>query len=80
LFFSDDDLEVARAKAVCRSCSLRVQCLDQALTRNEAYGVWGGVLLIDGVPARFARRRGRPPAHRIETVDDEVPVPAHLVA
>ena len=43
-------------------------------------GVWGGTLLIDGEPVRFARRRGRPPAVRIESVVDEVPIPEHLVA
>jgi len=80
LFFSDEDLDVARAKAICRTCALRTACLSGALTRREAYGVWGGVLLIEGEPARFARRRGRPPLHRIETVADEVQIPAHLVA
>ncbi|MFK7918249.1 MAG: WhiB family transcriptional regulator [Ilumatobacter sp.] len=80
LFFSDDDLDVARAKAICRSCDLQPTCLDGAITRGEAYGVWGGTLLIEGTPARFAKRRGRPPVHRIETVADEVPIPAHLVA
>lgn len=80
LFFSDDDLDVARAKAICRTCTLKESCLDGALARSEAYGVWGGVLLIDGEPARFARRRGRPPTHRIETVAEEVPIPEHLVA
>lgn len=80
LFFSDDDLEIARAKAICRSCPISTACLDGALHRSEAYGVWGGVLLIDGQPSRFPRRRGRPPTHRIETVAEEVPLPAHLVA
>ena len=80
LFFSDDDLDVARAKAICRTCALRADCLDGALTRHEAYGVWGGILLIDGEPSRFPRRRGRPPVHRIENVTEEVPIPAHLVA
>ena len=80
LFFSDDDLDIARAKAVCRSCTISNACLSGALERNEAYGVWGGVLLIDGEPARFARRRGRPPVERIEVVAEEVPIPAHLVA
>lgn len=80
LFFSDDDLDVARAKAICRSCSLRTACFEGALARREAYGVWGGILLIDGEPTRFPRRRGRPPEHRIETVAEEVPIPAHLVA
>ncbi|MFK8025296.1 MAG: WhiB family transcriptional regulator [Ilumatobacter sp.] len=80
LFFSDDDLDVARAKAICRSCTMAEACLDGALARGEAYGVWGGTLLIDGEPVRFARRRGRPPAHRIEVVAEEVPIPRHLVA
>jgi WhiB family transcriptional regulator, redox-sensing transcriptional regulator len=80
LFFSDEDLDIARAKAICRTCPLSAACFEGAMERNEAYGVWGGVLVIDGEPARFARRRGRPPTHRIETVAEEVPIPAHLVA
>jgi WhiB family transcriptional regulator, redox-sensing transcriptional regulator len=80
LFFSDDDFDIARAKAVCRPCSMREACRQGALDRAEAYGVWGGVLLIDGVIARFPQRRGRPPAARIEHVEHEVPIPAHLVA
>jgi WhiB family redox-sensing transcriptional regulator len=80
LFFSDDDVDIARAKAICGRCSLRVRCLEGALERGEVYGVWGGQLLIDGEPVRFARRRGRPPAHRVEVLDDEVVVPDHLVA
>lgn len=80
LFFSDDDLDIARAKAICRSCTRAPMCLEGALERGEAYGVWGGTLVIDGVPARFARRRGRPPADRIEIVAEEVPIPEHLVA
>lgn len=79
LFFSDDDLDIARAKAICRTCTLRATCLETALARGEAYGVWGGTLLIDGEPVRFARRRGRPPVHRIETVADAVLIPDHLL-
>ncbi len=80
LFFSDDDLEIARAKAICRTCTLSAACLDNAIARGEAYGVWGGTLLIDGEPVRFARRRGRPPVQRIEFVSDPVVIPDHLVA
>lgn len=81
LFFSDDDVDIARAKAICRRCALADQCLEGALQRAEAYGVWGGVLLIDGEAARFPVRRGRPSKTvRIEYVADEVPVPEHLVA
>jgi len=80
LFFSDDDLDIARAKAICRTCPLQGTCLENALARHEAYGVWGGMLLIDGEPVRFARRRGRPPVHRVEFVADAVQIPDHLVA
>jgi len=32
-----------RAKAVCASCAVRTQCLDQALAHEERYGIWGGL-------------------------------------
>ena len=81
LFFSTEDLDLARAKAICSRCDLRTECLAGALDRHEAYGVWGGTLLVDGEPARFPPRRGRPSLRpRIEFVADEVVVPEHLVA
>jgi WhiB family redox-sensing transcriptional regulator len=30
------------AKAVCRQCSVRVDCLEFAMTSNQDSGVWGG--------------------------------------
>ena len=80
LFFSDEDFDIARAKAICARCSLQRSCLDGALERQEAYGVWGGVLLIDGEPVRFARRRGRPARERVEILAEEIRAPEHLVA
>ena len=35
--------QVARAKAVCASCSVRQFCLDYALATRQAHGVWGGL-------------------------------------
>ena len=32
-----------RAKAVCRSCPVRSDCLDHALQAGERYGIWGGL-------------------------------------
>lgn len=29
-------------KDVCRQCAVRDDCLDEALARNEKFGVWGG--------------------------------------
>jgi len=33
--------QAARAKAVCGTCEVRVQCLQWALT-NKEFGIWGG--------------------------------------
>jgi WhiB family redox-sensing transcriptional regulator len=35
------DFELARA--ICTQCSMRQRCLEEALTRGERYGVWGGL-------------------------------------
>ena len=31
------------AKAICRSCSVREDCLDYALKIREPHGIWGGL-------------------------------------
>jgi WhiB family redox-sensing transcriptional regulator len=81
LFFSDDEFDIARAKAICSRCGRAPQCLGDALDRAEPYGVWGGQLLVEGVVVVVKRGRGRPPKHpRPVIVVDEVPVPPHLVA
>jgi len=34
---------VKSAKRICNRCPVRPQCLDQALERDEEFGVWGGM-------------------------------------
>ena len=81
LFFSEDEVDLARAKAICGRCGLRERCLEGAVERQEPYGVWGGKLVLDGVPVEMKRGRGRPPKHpRPVLVVDEVPLPPDLVA
>jgi WhiB family transcriptional regulator, redox-sensing transcriptional regulator len=81
LFFSEDEFDIARAKAICKKCGLAEACLSGALERAEVYGVWGGELLVEGVVVAIKRGRGRPPKNpRPPIVVDEVPVPPHLVA
>lgn len=63
LFFSDDPVDIARAKAICRRCDRREPCLDAALSRGEPAGVWGGELLSGGVVVALKRPCGRPPKH-----------------
>ena len=81
LFFSDDEFDIARAKAICGRCGLAESCLAGALERSEPYGVWGGSLVIDGEIVEVKRGRGRPPKQpRPPLIVDEVPLPPHLVA
>src|SRR5262245_27566696 len=63
LFFSDELLDIARAKAICARCTLRAECLDGALERAEPWGVWGGELIENGQLVVHKRPRGRPPKH-----------------
>jgi WhiB family redox-sensing transcriptional regulator len=80
LFFSEDLIDIARAKAICSKCTQAVACLAEALGREEPWGVWGGQLLVNGAIVANKRRRGRPPKHpRPELVVDEVPLPPHYV-
>lgn len=60
LFFSDDNVDIARAKAICSRCALRTTCLEDALERLEPWGVWGGELIEDGRIVLDRRPRGRP--------------------
>lgn len=64
MFFSEDLLDIARAKHLCSTCPLQSGCLAEALERREPWGVWGGELLVNGRILAHKRRRGRPPKAR----------------
>jgi hypothetical protein len=64
LFFSEDLYDIARAKFICRSCTVREECFDGARERREPWGVWGGELFVNGKVIAQKRRRGRPPKSR----------------
>jgi len=73
LFFSDNVVDIARAKAMCALCPLQYECLEGALEREEPWGVWGGELLSGGRIVANKRPCGRPPKHpRPEVVYDEM--------
>ncbi len=75
LFFSDDIIDIARAKAICGKCPLRASCLRDAIERVEPWGVWGGELLLQGRIVSTKRPCGRPPKHpRPALVVDELGV------
>jgi WhiB family redox-sensing transcriptional regulator len=60
LFFAESPSDVELAKALCRDCPVRVECLAGALERREPWGVWGGELFLSGAVIPRKRPRGRP--------------------
>ncbi len=81
LFFSEEFVDMARAKAICARCSSKADCLAGALARSEPWGVWGGELIEEGRIRTTKRPRGRPvtKSYAVLTIT-EVPLPGHWVA
>jgi WhiB family redox-sensing transcriptional regulator len=46
----------AKAKAICRRCSVRLTCLETALRNDEDFGIWGG--LTERERRNLSRRAG----------------------
>ena len=60
LWFSEHPADLELAKALCRTCPLRVPCLAGAIDRREPFGVWGGEIFENGRIIAFKRPRGHP--------------------
>jgi len=65
LFFAESPADVELAKALCRECPVRAECLAGAIDRREPWGVWGGELFFQGVVIPRKRPRGRPRKHDV---------------
>jgi len=42
-FFPEKGGSTREAKKVCRACDVRAECLEYALSRDERFGIWGGL-------------------------------------
>lgn len=43
LFFPERGASTKEAKAVCKTCMVREECLEYALVGGEKFGIWGGL-------------------------------------
>ncbi len=43
LFFPERGAGIQEAKAVCRACVVREECLEYSLVNGEKFGIWGGM-------------------------------------
>jgi WhiB family transcriptional regulator, redox-sensing transcriptional regulator len=43
LFFPERGASTRRAKAICKACEVKGQCLDYAIDNGEKFGIWGGL-------------------------------------
>ena len=60
IYFSEHQSELEMAKAICRPCPLKAECLSGAISRAEPCGVWGGEIFDRGVVVASKRMPGRP--------------------
>ncbi len=47
------------AKAICRRCPVREECLEFAMRTGQAFGIWGGLTEEERRALRRARTRRR---------------------
>lgn len=58
VFFPDSPSDRGlAAKAICRSCPVRADCLELALTTRLDHGVWGGLTEAERRSLRRSRQR-----------------------
>lgn len=57
VFFPDSEESAEEAKAICAMCSVRISCLEYAITVRERDGVWGGT--TERERRRIIRQRRR---------------------
>ena len=62
LFFPERGASTREAKAVCRACVVRQDCLEYALVNGEKFGIWGGLSERERRRLRRQRALARRPA------------------
>jgi WhiB family redox-sensing transcriptional regulator len=74
----DYDATYGRAKAICNTCAVRVECLQFALDNKERWGVWGGLIPIERLRIERKYRRQRLRDRRAAEAHSESDIPLSL--
>lgn len=67
LFFPERGASTKEAKAVCKACVVREDCLEYALENSEKFGIWGGLSERERRRLRRARALARAAAAETRT-------------
>lgn len=57
VFFPGSGESDAEPKSICAACSVRMQCLEYAITNMQEHGIWGGLNANERRRIRLARQR-----------------------
>jgi WhiB family redox-sensing transcriptional regulator len=57
LWYMDRGESTTEAKAICRGCVVREECLEFAVTQKEKFGIWGGLSERERRKIRVSRKR-----------------------
>lgn len=71
LFFPQPGADSTVARAICRTCPVRRQCLEYALVTGQRHGIWGG--MTESQRRRLRRHHpaaGTPMADEVEPADE----------
>lgn len=75
-FFPDKGGTSAPAKAVCRRCDVRAECLEYALAHDERFGIWGGLSVRERRKLKQQRPR-KPPSGKRDPLETTVLMRQH---
>ncbi len=64
LFYPQRGQDLRAAKALCRGCPVRIECLEVSLAGDERFGIWGGLSERERHRIRRIRRKAAGHAER----------------
>jgi WhiB family redox-sensing transcriptional regulator len=65
----EKDYREGNARALCRACRVRQQCLEYALEVAESHGIWGGLNELERALLLRRRRRAEAEAAAAEAAE-----------